>query len=70
MTQLTLNIPTPEELLALIQKNGEMPADKNAFIEAFKTLYPALGEAERSELLKSLLAYVDSMLENKKTIAV
>ena len=64
------HIPTPEELLALLQKNGEMPADKNAFIEAFKTLYPALGEAERAELLKSVLAHVDSVLENKKAIAV
>lgn len=63
-------IPTPEELLALLQKNGEIPADKNAFIEAFKTLYPTLGEAERFELLKSLLAYVDSLLQKNPAKAL
>ena len=60
------HIPTPEKVLALLQQKGEMPADKNAFFEAFKTLYPALGEKERAELLQSLLAHVDSMLENNK----
>jgi hypothetical protein len=64
------HIPTPEELLALLQKSGEVPADKNAFVEAFKTLYPALDEKERAELLQSLLSYVDSVLENKKATAV
>ncbi len=60
------HIETSEKVLALLQQNGQMPADKNAFIEAFKTLYPALGEAERAELLKSLLAHVDAVLENEK----
>ncbi len=46
-----------------------MPAYRDAFFEAFKTLYPTLNEKERDELLQSLLAYVDSLLENKQAKA-
>lgn len=54
-------MPTPEEVLASLKKSG-LSADKNAFFDAFKTLYPSLNEVERVELLKSVLAHVDTLL--------
>lgn len=55
-------IPTPQEVLALLQQNGSMPASKEAFVKAFSDLYPTLNETERKHLLDALLEYVDSLL--------
>ena len=65
----TQHIPTIEEVLSLFKKSGDLPVDKNGFIEAFKTLYPALDEKQRAQLLQSLLAYVDTVLQKPSTKA-
>ncbi|MEO6037918.1 MAG: hypothetical protein ABIQ93_05845 [Saprospiraceae bacterium] len=61
-------IPTPAQVLALLQSDG-LPINREDFIQAFKTLYPQLDEKQRAELLRSILAYVDSLLSPQQTEA-
>jgi len=63
------NIPTPKAVVALLTQNGVLLSDKNAFVQAFKTLYPTLSAKERAELLADLLAYVDSVFESDSLTA-
>ena len=58
------HIPTPKDIVALLTQNGVQASDKNAFVQAFKTLYPTLSAKERAELLADLLAYADSVFES------
>ena len=59
----TQHIPSIEEVLALFKKSGNVPTGKDGFTEAFKALYPMLTDEQRAQLLQSLLAYVDSLLQ-------
>ena len=59
----TAHTPTPKDILALLAQNGVLSTDKEAFVKAFKTLYPTLSATERAELLADLLVYVDTVLE-------
>ncbi|MBC7773927.1 MAG: hypothetical protein H7246_00705 [Phycisphaerae bacterium] len=61
----TTHIPTPKEIVALLAQNGVLALDKDAFVKAFKTLYPKLSTTERAELLADLLVYVDTVLESE-----
>lgn len=56
------DIPTPAQVLFLLKQSGTLPANREDFIQAFKALYPTLNEEQRAELLRSILAYVDSLL--------
>lgn len=62
---VTTHFPTPEEVIALFKQSGEMPANNNDFLNTFKVIYPSLSESERKTLLKSLLDYVESLLQKK-----
>lgn len=62
---VTTHLPTPEEVIALFKQSGEMPANNHDFLNSFKVIYPSLTESERNVLLKSLLDYVDSLLQKE-----
>lgn len=59
------HLPSPKEIIALLAKNGAQTVDKDAFVKAFKALYPTLSATERAELLADLLIYVDTVLESE-----
>ncbi len=56
------HIPTPVQVLALLEQTDGLPANREDFIQAFKALYPALSDEQRAELLRSILLYVDSLI--------
>ncbi len=51
----TTHLPTPKEIVALLAQNGAQASDKDAFVKAFKALYPTLSATKRAELLEDLL---------------
>ncbi len=63
------HIPTPAEVLTLLQQSDSLTANREDFIQAFKALYPTLNEEQRAELLRSILAYVDSLLAPQQASA-
>jgi len=38
------HIPTPAQVLALLQQTDSLPANREDFIQAFRSLYPTLSE--------------------------
>lgn len=62
-------MPTPAEVLALLQQSDSLPSNREDFIQAFKALYPNLNEEERAALLRSILEYVDSLLSSQAKAA-
>ncbi|MFN0216003.1 MAG: hypothetical protein ACKVT2_17220 [Saprospiraceae bacterium] len=60
------HIPAPKDIIALLAQNGVYSTDKEAFVKAFKVLYPTLSATQRTELIADLLAYVDTVLEPER----
>lgn len=61
----TQYLPSPKEIMALLAQSGVPSTDKEAFVKAFKNLYPSLSASERALLLADLLAYIDTVLESE-----
>ncbi len=56
-------LPSAQEILVLLAQNGKQFTDKEAFVNAFKSLYPNLSAVDRASLLVKILAYVDSTVK-------